>query len=168
MSTIFQQATAFPPAPASPPPSSPLLWIPLDEVRQAWASFGAEALSCPALLATSNAFLALSWETSALRHHRLAGQAQQRGLSQEAARWLSQAVQDLAEAVRDWCSVLLWLERLGQQRCANPQRTPGVRARTIRAGGRPAAAALASRWADAARTACLLSWTGDRSRTSRH
>ena len=112
MRTIFQQATAFTPAPASPSPSSPLLWIPPDEVRQDWASFGAEALSCPALVATSTAFLALSWETSALRNHGTACQAQQRGLSQEAARWLDRAVQDLDEAVRDWRCVLLWLERL--------------------------------------------------------
>jgi hypothetical protein len=98
-------------------PSSPgsLLWVPLDEVRQAWASFGAEALSCPALLATSTAFAALSWETSALWHHRTACQAQQCGLFQEAARWLDQTVQDLDEAVRNWRGVLLWLERLGTQ-----------------------------------------------------
>jgi hypothetical protein len=72
----------------------------------------AEALSCPALLATSTAFGALCWETSAMGYHRLADQAQQRDRSQEAARWLSQAVQDLNEAVRDWWTVLLWLERL--------------------------------------------------------
>ena len=124
MSTIFQQATTFTPAPASPSPSSPLLWIPLDEVRQAWASFGAEALSCPALVATSTAFLALSWETSALRHHRMTCQAKQRGLSQEAVRWLSQVVQDLDESVRDWRCVLLWLERLTSsdtpQACSEP------------------------------------------------
>jgi hypothetical protein len=86
--------------------------VPLDEVRQAWANFGAEALSCPALLATSTAFRALCWETSAMGYHRLADQAQQRDRSQEAARWLSQAVQDLDEAVHDWRTVLLWLERL--------------------------------------------------------
>src|SRR5258706_11675472 len=102
MTTRMQQQPHALPALSSP---SPLLWIPLDGVRRAWAGFGAEALSFPALLA-------LSWETSALRHHCMAYQARQRGLSQEAARWLDQAVQDLDEAVRDWRCVLLWLERL--------------------------------------------------------
>jgi hypothetical protein len=54
----------------------------------------------------------------------MAYQARQRGLSQEAARWLDQAVQDLDEAVRDWRYVLLWLERLTSsdtpQACTEP------------------------------------------------
>jgi hypothetical protein len=116
MSTNFQQETAFTPAPASPlpPPSGPLLWVPLDEVRQTWASFGVEALSCSALLATSNAFRALCWETSALRYRDLACQAQQRGglLRDAAAPWLDRVIQDLGEAIRDWRNVQLWLERL--------------------------------------------------------
>src|SRR5258706_3305861 len=82
MTTTFQRETAFAPIPPASP-SRPLQWIPLDEVRQAWANFGAEALSYPALLATSNAFLALSWETSALRHHGMAHHAQQGGFSPE-------------------------------------------------------------------------------------
>src|SRR5215472_1743304 len=92
---------------------SPLLWMPFDEVRQAWANFGAEALSCHALLATSSAFAALTWETSALQHHRIAHHAQQGDFPQEAAaHWLNQVVLDLSEAVRDWRCVQLWLERL--------------------------------------------------------
>ena len=121
MRTISQQA--FAPAPLSSPSlSSPLLWVPLDEVRQAWASFGAEALSVPALLATGTAFRALSWETSALRYHRLADQAQQRGgLFQDAAApWLDLVVLDLSEAIRDWQSVQLWLERLASNRDTRP------------------------------------------------
>src|SRR5258706_11551020 len=91
----------------------PLLWMPLDEVRQAWANFGAEALSCHALLATSSAFAALTWETSALQHHRMAYHAQQGGFPQEAAaHWLDQVVLDLSEAVRNWQCVQLCLERL--------------------------------------------------------
>ncbi len=112
MTTTFQRETAFAPIPPASP-SRPLQWIPLDEVRQAWANFGAEALSYPALLATSNAFLALSWETSALRHHGMAHHAQQGGFSPEAtAHWFDQVVLDLDEAVRDWRCVQLWLERL--------------------------------------------------------
>lgn len=107
-------------------PSSPLLWVPPDEVRQAWASFGAEALSAPALLATSGAFAALSWETSALEHHRMAYHAYQRGFPQAAAaRWLEQVGLDLDEAVRNWRCALLWLERLTaqsdrRQACTDP------------------------------------------------
>jgi hypothetical protein len=64
MGTIFQQETAFTAAPAASPPLPSMLWVPPDEVRQAWATFGAEALSAPALLATATAFRALSWETT--------------------------------------------------------------------------------------------------------
>jgi hypothetical protein len=130
MCTNFQQQkTACTPASASllVPPSNPLLWVPSDEVRQAWASFGAEVLSAPALLATGTAFRALSWETSALRYHHLAYQAQQRGgLFQDAAApWLDRVILDLGEALRDWQSVQVWLERLAasrdsRQTCTEP------------------------------------------------
>jgi hypothetical protein len=54
----------------------------------------------------------------------MACQAQQRGLSQDVSRWLSRAVQDLEEAVRDWRCVLLWLEHLASsgtpQACSEP------------------------------------------------
>ena len=104
-------------APAGPLISlchAPLLWIPLDEIRQTWASFGAEALSARALLATSTAFRALSWEASALHYHGLAAQAWERGgrFQQAAAPWLDGVLVDLREAVRDWHSVQGWLERL--------------------------------------------------------
>ena len=97
---------------------APLLWIPLDELRQSWASFGAEALSAPALLTTATAFRALSWEASALHYHGLAAQAWERGgrFQQAAAPWLDGVLVDLREAVRDWHSVQLWLERLATRR----------------------------------------------------
>lgn len=106
--------TAFPYAPLS----RPLLWIPLDELRQGWANFGAEALSAPALLATGSAFRALCWETSALRYYGLAQQTRERGerFGQAAARWLEGVVLDLSEALREWQSALLWLERLAVSR----------------------------------------------------
>ncbi|HJT59938.1 MAG TPA: hypothetical protein VJ761_25745 [Ktedonobacteraceae bacterium] len=93
---------------------APLLWIPLDEVRQSWASFGAEALSAPALLAIATAFRALSWEASALHYHGLAAQVWERGgrFQQAAAPWLDGVLVDLGQAVRDWQSVQGWLERL--------------------------------------------------------
>ncbi|HJT58441.1 MAG TPA: hypothetical protein VJ761_18185 [Ktedonobacteraceae bacterium] len=108
-------------APAEPLISlchAPLLWIPLDELRQAWASFGAEALSAPALLATSTAFRALSWEASALHYHGLAAQVWERGgrFQQAAAPWLDGVLVDLGQAVRDWHSVQGWLERLATPR----------------------------------------------------
>ena len=139
MSTILQKATAFTPAPASPSPSSPLLWIPLDEVRQAWASFGAEALSCPALLAAATAFRALCWETSALRYYGMACQPQRGGLFQQAAApWLDRVVSDLGEAVRDWRSVQFWLERFASSRdtwqdCTEPLEQVGALSEQIAA-----------------------------------
>ena len=119
--------SAPPLSPLAPAPSSPLLWVPLDEVRQAWASFRAEAFSGPALFATSNAFLALSWETSALRHHCMAHHVQQGDFPAEtAALWLDQVVRDLDEAVRDWQYVQAWLERL-----ATSSDTPQTRTEPI-------------------------------------
>ncbi len=87
------------------------LWIPLDALTQAWASFGAQATSAPALTATGMAFLALSWETSALHHRTCAYQDRQRGLGRSAVRDLGQSMQDLTHATRHWSQVVLWLER---------------------------------------------------------
>ncbi len=141
--------------------SSPglLLWMPLDEVRQAWANFGAEALSCHALLATSSAFAALTWETSALQHHRMAYHAQQGGFPQEAAaHWLDQVVLDLSEAVRNWQCVQLCLERLVASSSDTAQaHTEPVR--PVRAGSCPAPAPAAPHRAGAARRG-LRWWTG--------
>ncbi len=68
------------PVPATLPDFSTLstFWIPLDAIIQEWASFGKEALSFSALLAVSEAFCGLAWETKALRHVTWASQERER------------------------------------------------------------------------------------------
>ena len=109
-----QRDTLFP----SPlhPPTAPIAlstaWIPLDALVQEWATFGTQATDAPTLTATGMAFLALSWEMSALHHRTWAYQDQQRGLRRSAVRWLGQTMQDLTHATKHWSQVVLWLERL--------------------------------------------------------
>jgi hypothetical protein len=94
----------------SPLPMS-TAWMPLDALIQEWADFGAQAASAPALSATGMAFLALSWETSALHHRTWAHQDRQRGRSRSTVRDLGQTMQDLSQAIRHWSQAALWLER---------------------------------------------------------
>jgi hypothetical protein len=115
MTTTGQQGSPVRFPSPQPHPFRPLLstsWVPLDETIQAWASFGAQAASAPALSATGMAFLALSWETSALHHRTKAYQDRQRGRSRSSVRDLGQTMQDLSQAIRHWSQVALWLERL--------------------------------------------------------
>jgi hypothetical protein len=88
------------------------LWMPLDALIQEWADFSAQATSAHALTATGMAFLALSWETSALHHRTRAYQDRQRGLGRSAVRDLGQTMQDLSHATKHWSQAALWLERL--------------------------------------------------------
>ena len=111
-------------------PSSPLLtiptspttsWIPLDELATTWADFGSEtAASSLALTATGTAFIALSWEASALRHHTWACQEYCQCRTHNATRWYGQAMEDLTEASRQWSRVVMWLEKLAndEQQCS--------------------------------------------------
>jgi hypothetical protein len=122
MTTTGQQGSPVRFPSPQPPPFRPLLstaWMPLDALVQEWATFGAQATDAPALTATGMAFLALSWETSALHHRTRAYQHQQRGLRRSAVRDLGQAMQDLTHATKHWSQVVLWLERL-----ANDERSP--------------------------------------------
>jgi hypothetical protein len=110
---------------------SPLLstfWVPLDETIQAWATFGAQVTSASALTATGMAFLALSWETSALHHRTWAYKDQQRGLRRSAVRGLGQTMQDLSHATTHWNQAALWLERL-----ANDEHYPADDLEPVRA-----------------------------------
>jgi hypothetical protein len=95
------------------------LWIPLDALIEEWADFGTDAATAPALTATGMAFLALSWETSALHHRTCAYQDQQCGLRRSAVRGLGQTMQDLSHATTHWSQAALWLERF-----ANDERQP--------------------------------------------
>ncbi|HKF37562.1 MAG TPA: hypothetical protein VKB35_11735 [Ktedonobacteraceae bacterium] len=111
-------------------PTSPLLttptapttsWIPLDAFATAWAEFGSEnAASSLVLTATGTAFLALSWEASALHHHTWAYQKYCQCRTRNATRWYGQAMEDLTEASRRWSRVVMWLEKLvnDEQQCS--------------------------------------------------
>ena len=116
MTTTFsQQSQQQDTPPASFPDLSSLtiLWMPLHEVRQAWAAFGQEALTTSALMATSTAFGGLYWETHALQHSTWAAQECERGRWHQVVFWLSRAVQDLDCALDQWQQVLSWLDLAG-------------------------------------------------------
>ena len=56
-----------------------ILWVPLHEVRQAWTTFGQEALTTSALMATGTAFGGLYWEAHAMQHYTWAADERERG-----------------------------------------------------------------------------------------
>ncbi len=89
------------------------LWVPLHEVRQAWADFGKEALTTSALMATSTVFGGLYWETHALQHYEWAVAERERGRWYQVVFWLSRAVQDLDCALDQWQQALNWLDLAG-------------------------------------------------------
>jgi hypothetical protein len=89
------------------------LWVPLHEVRQAWAAFGKEALTTSALMATSTAFGGLFWEAHALQHSQWASQERERERWHQVVFWLSRAVQDLDCALDQWQQALSWLDLAG-------------------------------------------------------
>ncbi len=111
--TLSQQSQQQDTPPASLPDLSALstLWVPLHEVRQAWATFGKEALTTSALMATSTAFGGLYWETHALQHSTWA--TDERGRWHRVVFWLSRAVQDLDCALDQWQQALSWLDLAG-------------------------------------------------------
>src|SRR5258708_6812066 len=115
-SSLFQSSVS--PSRSSFPTTS---WMPLDELASTWADFGSEtAASSLALTATGTAFIALSWEASALRHHTWACQDYCQCRTRNAARWYGQAMEGLTEASRQWSRVVMWLEKLAndEQQCS--------------------------------------------------
>ncbi len=105
------------------------LWVPLHEVRQAWAAFGQEALTTSALMATSTAFGGLYWETHALQHCTWAAQERERVRWHQVVFWLSRAVQDLDCALDRWQQVLSWLDLAGNDhRQQDPESLETIRA----------------------------------------
>ncbi len=84
-------------------PSYSTYWMPLDEPRHMWASFGTGADLSATLLATAHAFFALAHETKALRQFGLGvEQEQHRLFAHHAGYWYGQAEQALCEATRHW------------------------------------------------------------------
>ena len=92
-------------------------WMPLDGVAQTWADFGSEANSPAAFQATGMAFLALSFEASALRHYPSSvGSTEGEGSPSLAnTKGIEHAIADLDEAHQQWKSVLLWLDFLARE-----------------------------------------------------
>src|SRR5258708_23566057 len=72
------------------------LWVPLHEVRQQWATFGQEALTTSALIATSTAFGGLYWQAHALQHSTWASDERARERWHHAVLYLRLAVHDLS------------------------------------------------------------------------
>ncbi len=120
MTTTFSQHVPRPQEQQDTPPVSfpdlatlSTLWVPLHEVRQAWADFGKEALTTSALMATSTAFGGLFWEAHALQHSQWASQERERARWHQVVFWLSRAVQDLDCALDQWQQALSWLDLAG-------------------------------------------------------
>jgi len=120
MTTTFSQHVPRPQEQQDTPPVAfpdlaPLstLWVPLHEVRQAWAAFGKEALTTSALMASSTAFGGLFWEAHALQHSQWASQERERERWHQVVFWLSRAVQDLDCALDQWQQVQRMLDLAG-------------------------------------------------------
>ena len=89
------------------------LWVPLHEVRQAWAAFSQDALTTSALMAASTAFGGLYWEAHALQHCTWAADERERARWHRVVFWLSRAVQDLDCELDRRQQVLSWLDLAG-------------------------------------------------------
>jgi hypothetical protein len=92
-------------------------WMPLDEIAQAWATFGAEATSPAAFQATGMAFHALAFEASSHRHYASAVHSDGKENTPSFAhiQGIERTIADLDEAHQQWQSVLLWLDALTQE-----------------------------------------------------
>jgi hypothetical protein len=91
-------------------------WMPLHEIAQTWAAFGAEAMSPAAFQATGTAFLALAFEASAQRNYASSVASSGGGNSPSLActQGIEHAMADLDEAHQQWKSVHLWLDTLAR------------------------------------------------------
>ncbi|HEV2581040.1 MAG TPA: hypothetical protein VGT44_09320 [Ktedonobacteraceae bacterium] len=88
-------------------------WMPLDEPRHTWASFGDEATLNQSLIATGHAFFALAQETKALRHFTFATEQQQHPrFAKDADWWYTQAERALYEATHHWSRAACALDTL--------------------------------------------------------
>src|SRR5260221_12099170 len=114
-----EQQDAVPASCARPASSFPdlstlsTLWVPLHEVRQAWATFGQEALTTSALMATSTAFGGLYWETHALQPYIWAADERERERWHPAVFELSRAAKNLDCRLDQVRQVFRWLDGPG-------------------------------------------------------
>ena len=158
------------PAPSSlTTPTSPTTsWMPLDELATTWAEFGSETASSLALTATGTAFIALSWEASALHHHTWACQEYAQCRTHNATRWYGQAMEDLTEASRKSEPGGAVAGKACERRAAVQSLHPGTGSRLDRPGDGAATASVAPRPGGAAASAgCGRRQRGTCSPTSR-
>jgi hypothetical protein len=104
-------------------------WLPLEPLAQQWATFGREAMTCPAFGAVGMAFTALSWEAAALRHTIRASRAAPQGQQPSSegvppihlsSQDVTRTLEDLTEARRCWQSAVSWLEQLAHHEPLSP------------------------------------------------
>jgi hypothetical protein len=125
LNTSTQEVAAYPVASSFSHPSPADLstyWLPLEPLAQQWATFGREAMTCPAFGAVGMAFTALSWEAAALRHTIRASQAAPQGQQPSSegvplpihlsSQDVTRTLEDLIEARQHWQSAVSWLEQL--------------------------------------------------------
>jgi hypothetical protein len=120
--TCFSQQQQATPAAVSTAPTTPsTLWLPLHEAQETWASFGKASSTTRALIATGHAFLALSWEQSALRQYQQAMQQQRMGYERAMDCSLEECLRNLDAALHHWQPSYHQLERLIHQRAIYEQ-----------------------------------------------
>jgi hypothetical protein len=128
-----QEVAAYPIASSFSHPSQADLstyWLPLEPLAQQWATFGREAMTCPAFGAVGMAFTALSWEAAALRQTIRASQAAPEGQQPPSegmplpihlsSQDVTRTLEDLAEARQCWQSAVSWLEQLAHHEPLEP------------------------------------------------
>jgi hypothetical protein len=111
--TRSQQQQVIPAATSSKPST---LWLPLHQAQEHWGSFAQTASTSRALAAVGHAFLALSWEQSALRQYQQAMQQQRMGYTRAMDCSLEQCLCNLDAAIHHWQPCSHQLERLMDQR----------------------------------------------------
>ena len=122
--TCFPQQQQATPAASSASSTTPsTLWLPLHQAQETWASFGKASSTTRALIATGHAFLALSWEQSALRQYQQAMQQQRMGYERAMDCSLEECLRNLDAALHHWQPSYHQLERLIHQRAIYEQIT---------------------------------------------
>lgn len=133
LNTSAQEGAADPDASSFSHPSFADLstyWLPLEPLAQQWATFGHEAMTCPAFGAVGMAFTALSWEAAALRHTIRTSQATPQGQQPPSEgvplpvhlspQDVTRTLEDLDEARQCWHSAVSWLEQLAHHEPLEP------------------------------------------------
>jgi hypothetical protein len=87
-------------------------WLPPDGIAQQWGTFGSESTTASAFLATSMAFSALPCEAGAHQHYTLGWSSHQQGSATVLVSELTQSIEEVTEAIRQWSGAINWLNWL--------------------------------------------------------